>query len=81
MMHRTHVVILNPLKILDCLDGPLRGHARSHRYCASLEACGDLVGAGVPAKGPALATNRGDGLRSSPQKLTSRIHFQERRLQ
>ncbi len=37
---------------------PLRGHARSHRYCTVLEACAvGPVGAGVPAKGPEQATS------------------------
>ncbi|RFQ00271.1 hypothetical protein D0O09_19110 [Pseudomonas putida] len=31
----------------------LRGLARSHRYCAAFETCGDPVGAGKPAKRPA----------------------------
>ncbi|PMY79134.1 hypothetical protein C1X72_21615 [Pseudomonas sp. FW306-2-2C-D06B] len=35
-----------------CLSGPLRGHARSHRYCIHSWSCGLPVGAGVPAKGP-----------------------------
>ncbi|PIK78239.1 hypothetical protein CQW31_12660 [Pseudomonas sp. 382] len=34
---------------------PLRGHARSHRYCTALEPCVVPVGAGVPAKRPAQA--------------------------
>ncbi|AXQ47945.1 hypothetical protein DZC31_11655 [Stenotrophomonas rhizophila] len=32
---------------------PLRGLARSHRYCAGLEYCAVPVGAGKPAKRPA----------------------------
>ncbi|PYB90643.1 hypothetical protein DMX12_27580 [Pseudomonas sp. MB-090624] len=31
---------------------PFRGHARSHRYSASLRACAVPVGAGKPAKRP-----------------------------
>ncbi|MDH4842912.1 hypothetical protein E8E78_03185 [Pseudomonas sp. BN505] len=34
----------------------IRGHARSHRYSAALEHFTIHVGAGVPAKGPALKT-------------------------
>ncbi|UPK88815.1 hypothetical protein E5221_01425 [Pseudomonas sp. A2] len=33
----------------------LRGHARSHRYCAGFRFCADPVGAGVPAKGRTAA--------------------------
>ncbi|AXQ50079.1 hypothetical protein CQW31_03440 [Pseudomonas sp. 382] len=36
-------------------EGPLRGHARSHRYCTGFKACAVIVGAGVPAKRPVQA--------------------------
>ncbi|TRO30066.1 hypothetical protein EQ845_28025 [Pseudomonas putida] len=32
-------------------DHPLRGHARSHTYCADFKRSAVPVGAGVPAKG------------------------------
>ncbi|PLU86119.1 hypothetical protein CXG45_19115 [Pseudomonas plecoglossicida] len=34
---------------------PLRGHARSHRYCTGVENGATPVGAGAPAKGPVQA--------------------------
>ncbi|AXQ48642.1 hypothetical protein CQW31_00685 [Pseudomonas sp. 382] len=37
-------------------DRPLRGHARSHRYCTVFRICAMPVGAGVPAKGPSAKT-------------------------
>ncbi|RPD94864.1 hypothetical protein EGN69_01325 [Pseudomonas monteilii] len=39
----------------DWLSRPLRGHARSHRYCTRLGAGGGPVGAALAAKGPVQA--------------------------
>ncbi|QKL04070.1 hypothetical protein GEV39_23085 [Pseudomonas sp. NY5710] len=47
-----------PKIILYCLDGPLRGHARSHNVTTNLATCTVPVGAGMPAKGPAQATSK-----------------------
>ncbi|TFF51574.1 hypothetical protein C5609_13185 [Pseudomonas putida] len=44
--------------VTDFLPAPASfcGHARSHRLLAGHEACGVPSGAGIPAKGPAPAT-------------------------
>ncbi|RNF84587.1 hypothetical protein EFK07_22235 [Pseudomonas putida] len=44
---------------------PLRGHARSHRYCTACKAAVIPVGAGSPAKRPAQATHQVRNLRTS----------------
>ncbi len=44
------------------LNRPFRGHARSQRYGASHEACGDPVGAGAPANRPGQALENYQGI-------------------
>ncbi|AFO46427.1 hypothetical protein T1E_0569 [Pseudomonas putida DOT-T1E] len=47
---------LDPQQTWAGFTGPLRGHARSHRYTTAFETCETPVGAGGPAKGPVQAT-------------------------
>ncbi|NIE74212.1 hypothetical protein F3J44_22995 [Pantoea sp. Tr-811] len=44
-------------EILYRLSGPFRGQARSHRGSTDFGSCAVPVGAGLPAKGPAMPTD------------------------